>query len=277
MKTYFTADDHFDHERILQITDRDLAYSSVETHNDGMLEGINSTVGRDDRLFIIGDFAWRAEEAWYRKIVCRNVHLIFGNHDKAKLGKIFKSAEQTAIVKIQGHKVFVSHYPNAYWPSSHRGSMHLYGHVHAEREATLDAAFPGRRSMDCGVDNAKLLLGAYRPFSENEVVQILMSRPGHDLIEWYDQQRAARRAARDTVPNWLNGDSVVSRKTAEGFAGKLQDISDAPPEHVCGAAGYDGMRDPRCPGCEARDKPLSAEEVARKLHQQFLRNGNYGR
>jgi hypothetical protein len=43
-------------------------------------------------------------------------------------------------------RIFVSHYPHAYWPRSHKGCLHVYGHVHAEREATLDAALPGRRS-----------------------------------------------------------------------------------------------------------------------------------
>lgn len=193
MRTFFTADDHFAHENILKITDRDLHFSSSEEHDDALLEGINSTVGENDRLFVLGDFAWRAGESFTNRIRCKNLHLIFGNHDRAGFGKLFKSVEDTAIVKLQGHKVFLSHYPHAYWPSSHRGSLHLYGHVHAEREETLDACFPGRRSMDCGVDNAKLLLGSYRPFSEDEIIDILMARPGHDQVEWYDQQRAARR------------------------------------------------------------------------------------
>ena len=196
MRTFFTADNHFEHENILKITDRDLHFSSTEEHDDALLEEINSTVGENDRLFVLGDFAWRAGESFIKRIRCKNLHLIFGNHDRASFGKLFKSVEDTAIVKIQGHKIFLSHYPHAYWPSSHRGSLHLYGHVHAEREETLDAAFPGRRSMDCGVDNAKLLLGDYRPFSEDEVIEILMARPSHDKVEWYEEQRLARRNAR---------------------------------------------------------------------------------
>jgi calcineurin-like phosphoesterase family protein len=196
MKTYFTADDHFAHENILKITDRDLHFASIEEHDDGMLYGINSTVGENDRLFILGDFAWRAGESFTSRIRCKNIHLIFGNHDRTAFGKLFKSVEDTAVLKIQGHKVFLSHYPHCYWPSSHRGSLHLYGHVHAEREETLDAAFPGRRSMDVGVDNALMWLGAYQPFSEDEILRFLLPRPGHDLVEWYDQQRAKRRPGR---------------------------------------------------------------------------------
>jgi hypothetical protein len=59
--------------------------------------------------------------------------------------------------------------------------------MHRQREATLDVAFPGRRSMDVGVDNAKHLLGEYRPFSEDEVLEILLKRPGHDILSFYKE------------------------------------------------------------------------------------------
>jgi calcineurin-like phosphoesterase family protein len=199
MKTHFTADTHFEHEGILEMAGR--PFVNIEEHNSYLIDRINETVGRDDRLFIVGDFGWRAEDSWFGKIRCKNVHLVFGNHDKARLGKLFKTAEDTCIVKIQEQKVFLSHYPHAYWPAAHYGSLHLYGHVHAEREETLDLAFPGRRSMDCGLDNAKLLVGEYRPFTEDEIIQILMARPGHDHVEFYTNRQAARQQvkARDVA------------------------------------------------------------------------------
>lgn len=187
MKTFFTADTHFEHERVLAMSGR--PFASIEEHDDILLYNINYLVGRGDRLFILGDVCWRAEESWMKKIVCKNVHVIYGNHDRPKIGRFVKTAEDVAEVKIGGHYVWLSHYPAAYWPRSHHGSFHLYGHMHAAREATLDAAFPGRRSMDVGVDNAKRLLGHYRPFIEDEVIAILSNRPGHDPVDWYKQQR----------------------------------------------------------------------------------------
>jgi hypothetical protein len=47
--------------------------------------------------------------------------------------------------------------------------------------------------MDCGVDNALKLLGEIRPFSEDEIIDILGSRPGHDDVAWYEEQRKARK------------------------------------------------------------------------------------
>ena len=191
MKTHFWADPHLSHDGILGITFRN--FPTIEEHNGVVLEELNSRVGDKDRLIVLGDVCWRAEETWMSQIRCKNRYLIVGNHDKAKLGKMFMTAEDVAEFKIQGHKIFCSHYPHAYWPASHHGSLHLYGHTHAQRERTLDDAFPGRRAMDVGVDNAFRLFGQYRPFTEDEVIAILMARPGHDQIAFYEWFQAKRK------------------------------------------------------------------------------------
>jgi calcineurin-like phosphoesterase family protein len=199
MITHFTADTHFDHDEIAMMADRN--FPSTEVHNDTILTNINKRVAPTDRLFVLGDFAWRGAESFLRSIACKNIHLIIGNHDRANAAKLFKSAEKTDEVKIgQGetkYKVWLSHYPHAFWPASHYNSLHLYGHVHAEREEWLDAALPGRRSMDVGVDNAYRLLGEYRPFSEFEILSILSDRPGHDPVKYYHDRQIRRKIARE--------------------------------------------------------------------------------
>lgn len=244
MTTYYCADPHIEHEGILEITERAAAFGKdIQAHNWAILDGINSSVKFTDQLYILGDVVFKDEADWLRKIKCKNKHLIWGNHDKNRIGAMFKSARdvhdmQIGTAETGPHRVFLSHYPHAYWPASHRGSLHLYGHVHAEREATLDAAFPGRRSMDCGLDNAKRLLGTYRPFSEHEVIDILAAKPGHDFVEWYEQQRAARAAkAADLTP-----EEFVAQNTPGSF-----------------------IRKP------------NVQQVAKKLSDFFMQNGNYGR
>jgi calcineurin-like phosphoesterase family protein len=199
MKTYFTADPHFDHDGVIGMSDR--PFASIEDHNDHLLHYINLTVDPRDRLFVLGDFAWRGAESFLRAIRCKNIHLIYGNHDKASNARQFKSVELGTEVKIgpkgAQHKVWLSHYPHAYWPASHYGAYHLYGHVHADREETLDAIWPDRRSMDVGVDNARLLLGNYRPFSEDEIIAAFAEQAGHDPVEFYRERQAARLAKRE--------------------------------------------------------------------------------
>lgn len=187
MRNHFIADLHLDHEGVLAMSGR--LFPSIHAHDEHMISQVNRFVSKNDRLFILGDVAWHSVENYLDRLVCKDVHLIWGNHDRQNFGKKFKTAEDVTEIKIgpkpNQHKVFLSHYPHAYWPSSHHGSFHLYGHCHRQREATLDAAFPGRRSLDVGVDNALVLLGEYRPFNENEIIDILSNRPGHDLLSFY--------------------------------------------------------------------------------------------
>lgn len=170
-------------------------FDTVEDQDEYILDELNRRVKRSDHLYILGDFSLRYPEVRHR-IRCKNVHLIWGNHDPRNkiVNKGFfstlKEVNEIKLLRVDGvvqekHKVWLSHYAHAYWPSSHHGSLHLYGHTHSAREATLDAAFPGRRSMDVGVDNAKLILGSFRPFSEQEVLDLLLAQPGHDFVDFY--------------------------------------------------------------------------------------------
>jgi len=70
----------------------------------------------------------------------------------------------------------------------------VYGHCHFQREAYLDGIWPERRSMDVGVDSARHHLGEFRPFSEDEVVQILGQRKGHHDLA-YERGNFARFGA----------------------------------------------------------------------------------
>lgn len=192
-RTFFTSDLHLGHENVVSKMGR--AFGSIREHDDCLIDGINATVGRKDRLYVLGDAFWqptyKRPGQFRARIECRELHLIWGNHDRAAFGTCFSTSQDVLMLKLDGEEngrriqAFLSHYPHAYWPASHHGSLHLYGHVHDKREATLDVLFPGRRSMDVGMDTAKRLLGAYRPFSEDEIKAILLARLGHDHVGFY--------------------------------------------------------------------------------------------
>lgn len=188
---YFTADLHLHHPKILEITNRPYGIY----HDLTMVEKINDVVGLDDILYVLGDVAVTHTNNIYN-INCWNRHLIFGNHDHPFLKKEgFCTSQDTLLLKAEDKLIFLSHYAHAYWPSSHVGGYHLYGHTHAAREETLDTIWPERRSMDVGVDNAYRLLGDYRPFSFDEVMEILKDRKGHDDLEFYKQLDKNRQEA----------------------------------------------------------------------------------
>lgn len=188
---WFTADWHFHHDGILEMCNRQ--FSTIHLHDVHLQAMVNRYVRPADTLYVLGDVAWHDPGVTLKKLACSNVHLIWGNHDRENFARWFKSAQDTHIVKLDTHRIFLSHYAHAFWPGSHKGWLHLYGHNHSQREEYLDKLWPERRSMDCGVDNAKRLLGEYRPFSEDEVLEILGPRKGHDDVQFYidlqEQQR----------------------------------------------------------------------------------------
>lgn len=187
MKTWFLGCPHFDHEGILAMMGR--PFLSVEDMNDYIITRINERAQALDRIYWLGDVSWTNTQ-FLSRIKCRNNHLIFGNHDKASFAKGFKSAQDVLEISVDGKKFFLSHYPHAYWPSSHYGSIHLYSHVHGERESTLDMIFPDRRSLDVGIDNLKRLLGDYRPIEAAEVYNYIGS--GHDDLNFYRELQIVR-------------------------------------------------------------------------------------
>ncbi len=187
MKTFFTADTHFECPRFYA-NQRCLRPFSETEWASMMIDTINTMVARNDRLIILGDFAGNRPGYWRSQIRCRHVVLILGNHDsEAKCRNVFGgNLRITWDVKILNTtRVFLSHYPHAYWDKSHHGWLHLYGHCHNQREATLDAIWPERRSMDVSPDTAFAKLGQWRPFSDREIYDILGQRKGHDAVQFY--------------------------------------------------------------------------------------------
>lgn len=195
MKMFLHADPHFDHQTLMKITAR--PFPNVQEWNGLLLDNINHMVGRNDRLIILGDFGFSGRLAFFRKqIQCRNVEFIMGNHDKeSKCLPVFGRVWYQRVIKFFDTKLYLSHYPHAFWEGSHKGWMHVYGHVHNQREAYLDALWPDRRSMDVGPDTAFELFREWRPFADHEVYELLSDRKGHDSLEFYFeyQQKLEKR------------------------------------------------------------------------------------
>lgn len=90
---YITSDTHYNHKNLVSsITEwenvrpgetRD--FKSLSHMNQTIVNNINSIVGEDDILIHLGDFSFGGiESIWeFRKqIICKNIYLIFGNHDE---------------------------------------------------------------------------------------------------------------------------------------------------------------------------------------------------
>lgn len=195
---YFVADLHLDGTEKVGLWKK-RGFTTDTDHVEYVLDRINSTVPRNAQLFILGDFG-KNPGRYRQRIRCRDTWLILGNHDHENQCKRVFGVNKVRLAfatHVRDVNTWLSHYAHAYWPASHYNSFHLYGHTHDQREWTLDRAFgrvfrwfrPKRRSMDCGLDTAKRLLGDFRPFSEDEIYEILAPRPGHDPVTFYKNRR----------------------------------------------------------------------------------------
>lgn len=140
--------------------------------NKVIFENINNIVGYDDTLYMLGDFGYRGKKPIdYRlRINCRDIHLVLGNHDKRtdfypNESTVdmngFSTIQEVKEVIYCNQKIFLSHYPHRSWPSSHKGSYHLYGHVHSKLDS--EDRTSKRKTLDVGVDNA---CNYNKPFGE---------------------------------------------------------------------------------------------------------------
>lgn len=197
-KLWFTSDTHYDHKNICAATTNWVRaenltrkFSSLERMNDELVFWINQRVGQDDILFHLGDWSFNGFEnirKFRERIVCKNVHLILGNHDhhiernKDDIQSIFSSVNHYLQLEVKreltssqmkvgvlGHIKFVlMHYPIASWNGMNDGVIHLHGHVHLPPNQRLADG----KAMDVGVDGNNM-----EPISMEEVLKLMKPRP----------------------------------------------------------------------------------------------------
>ena len=56
-KIFFTSDNHFGHERVIQFDGR--PFSSVEEMDAEMIRRWNAKVGKGDLVYVLGDMIWK--------------------------------------------------------------------------------------------------------------------------------------------------------------------------------------------------------------------------
>ncbi len=154
--TFFAADTHFGHEKILWNTPRD--FDSIERMDEEIVANWNSVVGIDDEVYHLGDFAVCDVDRCERIASRLNgiIYLVRGNHDQTAIAirdrfewvKDYHEmhyADPDSLVPEQ--MIVLMHYPLRDWNAFHKGAWQLHGHSHG----TLPND-PALLSMDVGVD-----------------------------------------------------------------------------------------------------------------------------
>lgn len=180
---YFTADCHFGHHKIIQYCNR--PFDNVHIMDQVMCDRINESVGVDDTLYILGDFCFKGRKPieYRSRIVCQDIHICLGNHDKRNDYKDdlqgFASVQEVKEIIYCNQRIFLSHYAHRTWAASHKGSFHCYGHTHSKLDS--EDKNSSRKTLDVGVDNCVNYDKPFgQPFSFKEIQKIMNSRTAVD-------------------------------------------------------------------------------------------------
>jgi calcineurin-like phosphoesterase family protein len=191
---FFTSDTHYSHSNICRATSRwsddnlTRDFKSLDQMNDALVNNINEIVGENDILIHLGDWSFGGFEniAEFRnRILCKNIHLVLGNHDhhiernKGDIQELFLSVNHYINLDLRRpsnvkkgemdkFKFVLMHFPIASWDGMNDGVMHLHGHVHLPPNLRISEG----RAMDVGVDG-----NSYYPLGLFEVVNLLKNRP----------------------------------------------------------------------------------------------------
>jgi calcineurin-like phosphoesterase family protein len=184
-RLYFTSDTHYNHTNICRGTTRwndaeDITrdFKTLDQMNDRIVAGINAEVGENDILFHLGDWSFggfESIEEFRNRINCKNIHLIYGNHDhhiernRNDIRDIFTSVNQYVELEVnKQHNFVLMHYPIMSWNKMNDGVIHLHGHVHLPPNRRIGNG----KMMDVGVDG-----NGMDPISLTKVLTLMNPRP----------------------------------------------------------------------------------------------------
>lgn len=180
---YFSSDLHLNHEAIIKFGRK---FDNVKQMNNHIITEINSKVGKDDMLILMGDTMMvNKDYAWFLdSIICENVIMLFGNH--CGLGRLteVKNSCQFDKLKYIGHYleliidkqiICCSHYPMFNWNYQDDGSFHLSGHLHGD-ENYIIKQMREYKCMDVGIDSYYNMFGEYSLFSFAKICDILKDK-----------------------------------------------------------------------------------------------------
>ncbi|MBQ8826854.1 MAG: metallophosphoesterase [Oscillospiraceae bacterium] len=132
---FYIADMHLCHENVIRYDSR--PFKNIDQMNNELVKRWNDTVAENDEVYILGDFCWKKGRCteFVSQLKGRKF-LIRGNHDDIPedAEPYFEWIKDYAVITDSGAQVVLSHYPVAHWINQFRGSVHLYGHVHNNKD-----------------------------------------------------------------------------------------------------------------------------------------------
>lgn len=167
----YTGDLHFGHSNVIGFDHR--PFADVGEMDRVMIELWNGRVMPDDTVYIVGDFCYRSTRPpeWYLRQLKGHKILILGNHDMPILNNpealhYLEGVEKMMHIQDGGNQICACHFPIAEWNGFYKGSWHIYGHIHNQKNETYEFMKTRQRAL-----NAGCMINNYTPVSFNELVR----------------------------------------------------------------------------------------------------------
>ena len=134
-KKFYTADLHFGHEKIIELAYR--PFKTIEEMDKTLIENWNRKVGKNDLIYVIGDFTIlnTAKYKEYTDQLNGQKYLILGNHDRPH-PKGFIGISQYHTVRDGNYRVIMFHWAIEFWQGRmekdycDKPVVHFHGHSH---------------------------------------------------------------------------------------------------------------------------------------------------
>ncbi len=189
-KIWITSDTHYGHKNICRgVTEwrmpdgsvpetQTRPYDTIDKMNAAIIDNINNVVGQDDILIHLGDWSFGGFEnieEFYNRLICKNIHLILGNHDhhidrnRDNIKRLFLSVSWFEQFQYEGETIECMHFPISSWNGLRKGRVHLHGHCHLPHNSKITN---GRR-MDIGMDGNP----DFEPYELKSVMKMLKKLP----------------------------------------------------------------------------------------------------
>jgi calcineurin-like phosphoesterase family protein len=157
MTVFFTSDTHFGHAGVLGLFRR--PFKGVAAMDEGLARLWNETVGPEDEVWHLGDFAIGHSAARMGEILeglAGRKRLVLGNNDSPDTAKLrgWLGVVERAELALDGVRLVLTHHPLARWEG-----VNLHGHSHGRRK------HPRPGQIDVGVD-----VWSYRPVAWDKLV-----------------------------------------------------------------------------------------------------------
>jgi len=166
----YTSDLHFGHKNVIRFDHR--PFADIDEMDHVLIERWNSRVQPDDTVYIVGDLCYRSEHPaeWYLRQLKGHKILILGNHDvpimdDPKALRYLEGVDKMLHVSDSGKQICLCHFPIIDWNGYHKGSYHIYGHIHNRK----DEAYEVMKTKDRAL-NAGCMINNYTPASFNELI-----------------------------------------------------------------------------------------------------------